>query len=1568
MSDSPVSSSSEANSIGHGAAKAITSSVYEMDGAMQHNPGFDEMRDHHHGEEEEGGLRSPGQETTSSSGFSQNMDMDINTVGVFDPKQSKLSVRKISGASDMPDHVTDFSSLSKPAKIAALCVEKVPAWKGRVHPADVEINQLCEGLSNQLFRVSLPNPRATSSASDSPTDQEEPVAFTRVLFRIYGKDAKSFYDPVYELKVFKTLSRYRIAPQLIAYGDGWRIEEWHASIAVPTKLLGNPSIFCQIASQLGRFHKLDQRQDFPRSFSTEPATIKRLRSWAAEAEKVSFKEPEQRRKLERLHVDRMVEEAGWLIDYLTQNQEDIVKGQGMDIVFSHNDVQENNILQTQYGLRLIDFEYAHYNYQAYDIANLFCEFTMDYTEKHYPFFATDLAAYPDEQKQRMFLSVYLSEYLETPIFPDNDLYILPLMKNVSKFALASHLLWGLWSVIRAPQAPTYDDFDFLVYAKFRFDSYFRMKNIILSEDKEATEKHDAELLRKQLQLELQEQRNSNSGNIHPKDVRRYIGFFRGIEIGAVALSIGLSLGTVFGILNYRNGQPPLKPQAPPAVHAPAPAGGVTAPWNRVHAPGTESSGAVGSGHTGGYTSSGVESPWGASGGVPSGMSRVHASGGGQDHYHQQQQQPQSIHSPFGSATTGSPFTQSDQQSAAKHYQPQQQQQEHHSNAQGRMEQQQHQTSRQQQQSGGGFADQLVGAAFNAAAKTAFGGSGQGGQGSGSGNDEMMGAVMSQVGQNLYQQAEQSGWTKFVPWGFDSLRPYFNITHSYVKWKCLFLMIPFVKRLFQPGKSQRHYSVDNEMDNLQAPTQRTGDPNEGVALRFVPDRRPDMYIPLMSFITYVLAYAIIKGAADDGSFHPDVLYDTATFAAVLSVIELVLARGAGYFANMTSLRLLDLVCVIGYKYFHLSVYCITRILFSSKITTPYFWWGLLGYLSLAAAYACLVSLQYFTTYKTAMQAHLEVSGTHTSVLVKYVVFAIALAQSSVDFTVPRLIACPVMATEDFIRIQEECSRMVLREQMGGRRPIAGEYTCHSCTGMSQEAMNKLIAALPYRRASRSHRRAVSDPGTGGRGQQLCATQAWSGPVSQGAATGRCGDDDGSSSSGLSTGQLGYITGLEEPRNGWPSSSRSVSECHSEWRFTYGPVSYITAGDSSECSSNGGCPVVGRDAGRLEAADRLHLKVHRMGQEPSEVEDISSVDSERAANVSLTPLVSPRLPDEEGSCGKVGMRAEICVKYRGVPSASLARAGRRAKTASDQKPTSRAKKLVGNDLRAVRGTGLDKRERTAAVAKAAPCEVLKPAMKAAPCEVLKPAVKAAPCEVLKPAVTEVMRPVGPRKMAPVNGSMSDTEVVVKTVARHYLQRRSASVTPRVALREPKRVRKKVRSSVGKVEERSAALPPRRGGSGYSEARRKVLQRTRERYLLKQAAFKLWVEVKRDLRARKDTERATRGITGQVPVTKPRDVCHTRTSLLRNSAKLLVSSTEERSPLPSPAVRRPPASVKLPKACRFCDEPRSVSDVRARYAEWVSREAEARVMPWRAGMNFSLDGYLKEYTVKADHGSSS
>ena len=48
------------------------------------------------------------------------------------------------------------------------------------------------------------------------------------------------------------------------------------------------------------------------------------------------------------------------------------------MVFSHWDTQENNVLQTLYGLRFIDFEYSGMDYQAFDIASYFVECMIDH--------------------------------------------------------------------------------------------------------------------------------------------------------------------------------------------------------------------------------------------------------------------------------------------------------------------------------------------------------------------------------------------------------------------------------------------------------------------------------------------------------------------------------------------------------------------------------------------------------------------------------------------------------------------------------------------------------------------------------------------------------------------------------------------------------------------------------------------------------------------------------------------------------------------------------------------------------------------------------------------------------------------------------------------------------------------------------------------------------------------------------------------------------------------------------------------------------------------------------------
>jgi len=397
----------------------------------------------------------------------------VSTVGIHRARDSMILLRPFTSAA-----IPEFSSISDPLTIRNICIHSVPGW-AVIQPDSLVISQVCEGLSNQIFTVSRYSPTEGGYPTSPNRVSRNSQPVTCVLFRVYGKDAEQFYSTDLELQIFRALSKYQIGPKLIANGEGWRIEEWHYAVAVPCRSLPNPSIFCQVASALGRFHKLHRRPDFP-DFPKTPATLFRLRGWAENAKKVKFEDPVQQDRLALLNVGEMAREAEWLANLISEEAGE-KSGAGFDVVFGHNDLQENNLLQTPYGLRMIDFEYSHFNYQGYDIANFFAEFTMDYTEKSFPFFSTDLAAYPSRESQELFVAVYLSEYLETPVLPSDKRIIDPFLENLEFFKLASHLKWGLWSIIRAPQAPTFDQFDFLLYAKFRFDCYLREKNRLTKE-------------------------------------------------------------------------------------------------------------------------------------------------------------------------------------------------------------------------------------------------------------------------------------------------------------------------------------------------------------------------------------------------------------------------------------------------------------------------------------------------------------------------------------------------------------------------------------------------------------------------------------------------------------------------------------------------------------------------------------------------------------------------------------------------------------------------------------------------------------------------------------------------------------------------------------------------------------------------------------------------------------------------------------------------------------------------------------------------------------------------------
>lgn len=140
-------------------------------------------------------------------------------------------------------------------------------------------------------------------------------------------------------------------------------------------------------------------------------------------------------------------------------------------MFAHNDLLLGNVIYTaeQERVTFIDYEYADYNYAAFDIGNHFTEFPgID---------GADFSLYPNREFQLKWLQVYLEAWLGSKDrVTEHELE--KLFVQVNQFALASHFLWHVWGLIQAEYSTI--DFDFLAFASLRHKEYVRRKEEFLA--------------------------------------------------------------------------------------------------------------------------------------------------------------------------------------------------------------------------------------------------------------------------------------------------------------------------------------------------------------------------------------------------------------------------------------------------------------------------------------------------------------------------------------------------------------------------------------------------------------------------------------------------------------------------------------------------------------------------------------------------------------------------------------------------------------------------------------------------------------------------------------------------------------------------------------------------------------------------------------------------------------------------------------------------------------------------------------------------------------------------------
>lgn len=112
--------------------------------------------------------------------------------------------------------------------------------------------------------------------------------------------------------------------------------------------------------------------------------------------------------------------------------------------------------------------------------------------------------------------------------------------------------------------------------------------------------------------------------------------------------------------------------------------------------------------------------------------------------------------------------------------------------------------------------------------------------------------------------------------------------------------------------------------------------------------PDMYIPIMALITYILLSTVLAGLR--GKFQPELLGSITTSAVGVVILEILILKVAMWVLSISNdSQLLDLVAYSGYKYVGVIVtLAVAEILSGGNGTGGWIGWTVFLYTFLANA--------------------------------------------------------------------------------------------------------------------------------------------------------------------------------------------------------------------------------------------------------------------------------------------------------------------------------------------------------------------------------------------------------------------------------------------------------------------------------------------------------------------------------------------------------------------------------------------------------------------------------------------
>lgn len=318
----------------------------------------------------------------------------------------------------------------------------------------VRFKLFTDGITNKLVGCFNQNNNPMANSDDSSDTASSDV----VLVRVYGNKTDLLIDRKKETENIRLLHRYGYAPALYATFRNGLAYEFVPGVTLTPDSVRDERTWPLVAKRMAQMHKVEDGTEGGRE-SMLPGKMDQFLKLLPEV----FSDAGKHARISAIFPS---------VSELRRDFDDLYRKLSQldsPTVFCHNDLLLGNVIyNAERGqVTFIDYEYACFNHQAFDIGNHFTEFAgID---------EIDYDRYPEREFQLRWLQVYLEEF-NGGSCTDGD--VERLYVQVNQFALSAHFLWAIWALIQAEHSTI--DFDFIQFGQNRYEEYFRRRDQFLS--------------------------------------------------------------------------------------------------------------------------------------------------------------------------------------------------------------------------------------------------------------------------------------------------------------------------------------------------------------------------------------------------------------------------------------------------------------------------------------------------------------------------------------------------------------------------------------------------------------------------------------------------------------------------------------------------------------------------------------------------------------------------------------------------------------------------------------------------------------------------------------------------------------------------------------------------------------------------------------------------------------------------------------------------------------------------------------------------------------------------------